>query len=455
MTAALESRIRARGLEIGFQRVSFSAAGRAPRAQAFRAWLDRGFAADMAYLAKDPGHREDVTRRSPWARSIITVSLSYAGSRRAPAVWPDRLDAPRSPGAHGSSLSEENLPDPSLPLATSSVPSGSEPHRHRPSSHADPPRSVAGRDAPETVHGPADQRAAAAPTSRSSDGPGISEFVSAYAQGQDYHRVLGDRLERLARFVRCEGGPDCEARVLVDSSAILERDHAAAAGIGWIGKNAMVIDPDAGSFLFLGEILTDLELTPGTEMEDLCGSCTRCLDACPTQAIVEPRVIDARRCISYLTIELRDRIDPELRASVGEHLFGCDVCQDVCPWNHRVPESNEESLHTMPGVTGTSLEEAVALETSEFGARFKGSAIARAKRSGFVRNALIVAANRNDGLALRAGDAALSDQDPVVRETAVWALSRGEGTERRAAVRAAETEPDSDVRARMRAALER
>ena len=370
--SGLEERIRSRGSELGFVRVSFSAAGPAPRAELFRRWLERGFHGEMDYLGRDAELRADVTRRSPWARTVISAALRYAPS-----------PVPRTDGA-----------------------------------------------------------------------PGLSGFVSRYALGKDYHKVLKRRLDELGRFVRDEGGGRVEARSLVDTSAILERDHASASGLGWTGKNAMVIDPQEGSYLFLGEILTDLELQPGSEMEDLCGGCTRCIDACPTGAIVEARILDARRCISYLTIELRGAVAAPLRAAIGDHLFGCDVCQEVCPWNRESSPAQEPEFLPGPGVERTSLEEAVTLDAAEFSARFRDSAVSRARRNGFVRNALIVSANRGELAALRAGRAVLEDPDPALRETAVWALAKGEPADRRASRSAAEREPDDAVRRRMLEATE-
>jgi len=278
---------------------------------------------------------------------------------------------------------------------------------------------------------------------------GIAGLVSGYAVGKDYHDVLKGRLEELARFIQIEAGARAQTRALVDTSAILERDHASRSGLGWTAKNTMVIDPERGSYFFLGEILTDLELAPGAEMEDLCGSCTKCIDACPTGAIVEPRVLDARRCISYLTIELRGSIPAPLRSAVGDHLFGCDICQEVCPWNQRAQATREPDLRRGAAVERTSLEEAVGMDAAVFRERFHGSAISRAKRGGLVRNALIVAANRGDGPALRAGRQALQDADPMLRETAVWALARGDAGDRRLAALCAEREPDPEVRSRM------
>ena len=184
-------------------------------------------------------------------------------------------------------------------------------------------------------------------------------------------------------------------------------------------------------------------------MEDLCGSCSRCIDACPTGAIVDARVVDARRCLSYLTIELRSSVPSHLREAMGNHLFGCDVCQEVCPWNHRVPAAREPELRAGRAVEETTLEEVVRMDAPAFSARFRGSAISRTKRNGLVRNALIVAANTRDGAALRAGRAVLEDPEPMLREAAVWALARGEAPDRSLAVHAAERETDPALRACM------
>jgi epoxyqueuosine reductase len=216
----------------------------------------------------------------------------------------------------------------------------------------------------------------------------------------------------------------------------------------------MLIHPEAGSYFFLGEVLTSVELEPKGEMEDLCGTCTACIEACPTGAIVGPRVVDARRCISYLTIELRGAIPESQRSAVGEHLFGCDVCQEVCPWNRRAAPGRCEALGPAREVVETTLMEAVLLDEDAFATRFRRTSIARTHRSGFVRNALVVAANRSDSETLAAGAGLLGDPDPAVRETAVWALARGDSGERRRARRAAESEPDPALRERMLAATD-
>jgi epoxyqueuosine reductase len=392
MSGGLEERIRARGRDLGFRKVVFSPGARSPRAGALLRWLDRGFAGEMQYMKREPEGRADVTWRSPWVRTVISVALDY-GSPMAPGYRP--YESPANPA------------------------------RGRPEPRAEVPESA-----------------------------GLSGFVSRYALGRDYHDVLKTRLEELARFIRTEAPGRVETRALVDTSALLERDHASVGGLGWTGKNAMVIDPESGSYFFLGEILTDLELAHGAEAADLCGSCTKCLEACPTGAIIEPRVLDARRCISYLTIELRGSIPSGLRSSLDDHLFGCDVCQEVCPWNRRTPPAEETGFRPGPEVEETTLEDVIRMDTPAFAARFRGTALARAKRSGLVRNALIVAANRRDPAAVRAGRAILEDPDPMLRETAVWSLARGEPGERRLAAAACAREPDAECRERMREDLD-
>jgi len=391
--AGLSERIRARGAELGFERIGFSRAGPSPRSDALRQWIAGGLAGSMSYMEKDVEGRADPTRRSPWARSVVSAALHYDPP------------PPRTPGQDAAGAR------PTMAGAAGG----------------------AGADAGADV----------------GTGAGIAPLVSSYAVGQDYHDVMRIRLGELARFVREEAGGRAEARALVDTSAVLERDIGSLGGIGWTGKNAMLIDPRAGSYFFLGEVLTSVEIEPTGEMEDLCGTCTACLDACPTGAIVGPRVVDARRCLSYLTIEHRGAVPHELRTAIGAHLFGCDVCQEVCPWNRHAAPGACETLSPGPGVTGTTLEEAVALDDRGFSERFRRTAIARGHRSGLVRNALLVAANTGSAAALAAGSDRLTDADASVRETAVWALARGDRRERERAARAAEAEPDPAVRASM------
>jgi epoxyqueuosine reductase len=216
--------------------------------------------------------------------------------------------------------------------------------------------------------------------------------VARYARGRDYHRVIRPRLHTLKDVLRSAGGSDVRSRASIDTSAVLERSLAASAGLGWIGKNTNLIAPGLGSYFFIGIVLTTAELIPDAALPDRCGTCTACLDACPTGAFVTPYTLDARRCISYLTIEHRGEIDESLQAGIGGWLFGCDVCQEVCPWNRHAPPARDSALAA--GVPPGEPETLVAMTEDEFRERFRGSAMKRARHAGLTRNARIVLANR-------------------------------------------------------------
>ncbi len=236
--------------------------------------------------------------------------------------------------------------------------------------------------------------------------------LARYAAGPDYHDVIWERMGKVVTWLQTEL-PGCRARAVADTAPLLERDFARRAGLGWIGKNTMLINKHRGSYFFLGAILTDLDLKPDPPHEsDHCGTCTACLDACPTQAFPEPGVLDARRCISYLTIELRNPVPAELRSGVGDWLFGCDVCQEVCPWN-RHDETQPESVDAV---------ELLGMDDQEFRNRYRGTALMRTKRRGLLRNAALVLGNTGDEHALPVLRAALNDSEPMIREAAEWAI---------------------------------
>jgi epoxyqueuosine reductase len=223
--------------------------------------------------------------------------------------------------------------------------------------------------------------------------------VARYARGDDYHDVMLERLQALHRWLAEELGRDVAGKAYVDTGPLLERDLARRAGLGWFGKNTNLINPALGSFFFLGALLVGVELSPDTPFSaDRCGSCTRCLDACPTEAFAAPRLLDATRCISYLTIELKGEIPESLRAAIGDHLYGCDVCQDVCPWNQRfarelrVPEFAPREFIAGKGAR-TLARDLLAMSQEEFSAAFKGSPMKRAKLRGLKRNAAVVLRN--------------------------------------------------------------
>jgi epoxyqueuosine reductase len=253
--------------------------------------------------------------------------------------------------------------------------------------------------------------------------------VALYARGRDYHRVLGEKLKRLAAWLEESTGQP--TRTFVDTGPVLERAWAEQAGVGWIGKNANLLSRELGSWLLLGEILAVATLVPDDGPHaDFCGTCTACLDACPTGAIVEPGVVDSNLCISYWTIEHRGAVPAERRAGNGDWIFGCDVCQDVCPWNQQFArEAKDERLSFRDDLQGLDPEAILDMDEATFRARYSGTSLMRAKWEGMRRNACIVLGNRRRETAVPALARALEDDDPVVRSHAAWALGRIGGSE--------------------------
>jgi epoxyqueuosine reductase len=281
--------------------------------------------------------------------------------------------------------------------------------------------------------------------------------ISNYAWGMDYHEAMTPRLEQLATWLRMAAGAEVTQRVYVDTGAILERDHAESAGLGFTGKNTMVIAPRRGSFFFLGELLTSVSL-PADEAPRMpgCGTCQRCLDACPTGAFPRPYVLDARRCISYLTIELKGSIPPPMRPLLGNWVYGCDVCQEVCPFNRFAPESVEVTLR--PGFADAAappLLALLALDEEAFSQRFAFSPIKRIGHARLLRNACVAAGNWGSEEAVPALTRLLSAPSPLVRGHAAWALGQIGGVSAAQTLnRARSVERDAQVREEIEAALQ-
>ena len=250
-------------------------------------------------------------------------------------------------------------------------------------------------------------------------------WISRYAWGEDYHRVLRQGLRRLEANLRELAGAPFDAKICVDTAPLAERTYARLAGLGWIGKNTCLINQPRGSWFFLGELLVSLEIEPDAPPPDRCGTCRRCIDACPTQAIVPfgaRYAVDSRLCISYLTIELRGGIAEDRRAGNGGHVFGCDICQDVCPWNARAPVTQDAAFH--PRQVAPPLDRLAALSETEFRELFGGTPVSRARYAGFLRNVAVAMGNRGLPQFRVALEKLTASEDPMVAEHARWALGK-------------------------------
>ncbi|HJT70592.1 MAG TPA: tRNA epoxyqueuosine(34) reductase QueG [Terriglobales bacterium] len=265
----------------------------------------------------------------------------------------------------------------------------------------------------------------AQPYSTELNNPGRG-WISRYAWShEDYHDSVLRRLREMeAKLKEVSGDIDFETRCYVDTGPIVERVYARYAGLGWQGKNTCLISQQIGSWLFLGVIITSLELQPDLPAPDRCGTCTRCIDACPTHALIAPYQLDSSKCISYLTIEKRGAISEDLRTGIGHQVYGCDICQDVCPWNRKSPVTDKPEFQPREGLVNPALAWLAEISEDEFREKFRGSPIKRAKRQGLRRNALIAIGNSGDETLLPVLEKAVQDSDPVVAEAAAWAKRR-------------------------------
>jgi epoxyqueuosine reductase len=275
------------------------------------------------------------------------------------------------------------------------------------------------------------------PYSNQSDDP-RQGWISRYAWSRgDYHEAVMGRLRQVEAalrhavaepagrtFPQAGETPELETRCYVDTGPVVERVYAKYAGLGWIGKNTCILNQTVGSWLFLGVILASIDLTPDLPAPDRCGTCTRCIDACPTKALIEPYRLDSNRCIAYLTIEKRGDIPESMRDGMGRHVFGCDICQDVCPWNRKAPATSAAEFQPREGLVNPALEWLAEITGEEFRQRFRGSPIRRAKRSGIRRNAVIAMGNSGEPRFVPVVKKLAADDDPVLAEHARWAMKR-------------------------------
>ena len=372
----LKAQIKTAASKLGFGLCGVTTAGPPPHADEFQRWIAEGRHGEMGYMARRVERRTDLQNILPGVKSVIVAGMNYLGES-------ETADSP-SPGLsrEGRGKMWEAVSDGRL---SSSSP-------------------LAGEDKGEG--------------SRPNTG-----IIARYARGRDYHEFIGGKLEALSARLRELGGVDVQTKWYVDTGPVLERDLAQRAGIGWIGKHTNLISKQLGNWFFLGEILTTLELEPDVPEREYCGTCTRCITACPTEAIRAPYQLDARRCISYLTIELKDSIPVELRSLIGNRIFGCDDCLAVCPWNRFAKTANTMKLDRAD-LKNPDLIELMSLTEPQFREHFRGTPIERIRRRGLLRNVAVALGNSGDRHALPVLEKAVTDTEPLVREHAAWAIER-------------------------------
>jgi len=383
----MKAAIRQRAQELGFAACHFTTAAPPASAWHFQQWLAQGRHGQMAYLERQARQRLDPQQVLASARSIITLGVSYA-----------EQDLAHWQGASGRARELSNLP-----MANRNHP-GSPMQKNWPSAM----------------------------------GNGQRGAVARYARYADYHEILGQGLKLLAEFVNQLGGPGTRSLGCVDTGPLLERDLAQRAGLGFIGKHTNLISRRLGNWIFLAEVITTLELGPDAPEQNHCGSCRRCLAACPTGALLAPFQLDARRCISYLTIELKGPIPVELRPALGHRIYGCDDCLAVCPWNRFACQGELLKARARPDLATPDLLELLALDEAGFQRRFAGTPLLRPRRRGLLRNVCVALGNTADQTALPALQQAAADPEPLIAEHARWSGEQVRARNRRVIERGAD-----------------
>ncbi|MFN9720000.1 MAG: tRNA epoxyqueuosine(34) reductase QueG [Planctomycetota bacterium] len=361
--AALTEQLKSLGAKLGFAKIGIAPAVTPTGFHRLLDWIADGYAADMQWMERRRDAYNHPNGVMPGTRSVIMAAMNYHDGTPVPS---SRIRQNSSPGTPG-------------------------------------------KDTPN-LHESSDKL------------PRIARYASG---STDYHDVLKPLLKQLGDLIR-RSIPGAKTRVVIDTAPLLERDFGRLAGLGWFGKNTMLISRDIGSWFFLGAVLADVELDYDDAVEQTyCGTCTRCLDVCPTQAFPEPGVLDARRCISYLTIEHRHAPIPmELRDGIGEWLFGCDLCQDVCPWNRFAPEKTLPEFQSQPKLTHIDCRALLRMSDDDFNREFGDTPLSRPGRSGILRNAAIVLGNLGDRSSLPELRQATDDPDPLIVDAASWAIRR-------------------------------
>jgi len=390
----MKEAVKARARELGFDDCRITSPAPPESAGALRKWLEDGMQGEMGWLQRNAAKRADPSLVLPGARSIVLVAASYHANVSGEAL-PGRARSPSVPSlpSSGGALWPKDPVDSECftksrgAFGESTLPSA---------------RGAFGKSALPSTRG----------------------VIARYAMHADYHDVLADRLKQLSDFINSLGGGDARSLWYTDTGPVLERDLGQRAGLGFAGKHTNLISRTLGNWFLIGEILTTVELEPDQPERNRCGSCARCISACPTAAIRAPFTLDARRCISYLTIELKGAIPEELRPLIGNRIFGCDDCLDACPWNKFAREGALMRAHRRDDLQTAELLELVALDDARFKARFAGTPIARSKRRGLLRNVCVALGNVAGVETLPALERAANDAEPLIAEHARWAIER-------------------------------
>jgi len=393
----MKEAIRDRARELGFDDCRFTTAAAPESASRFQDWLAEGRQGEMAYLERNAHKRVDPQKVLTGAKSVIALAVSYEGNARLEREGQRAVSI-------GNTLGQIDK----RPLTPALSPWDGEREN----------RSLS--DGQTGSIGTYDLRG----ENLTSESFTLKGFIARYARYADYHDVIGQRLRELVDFIGRLGGPGTRSLWYVDTGPLLERDLAQRAGLGFVGKHTNLISRRLGNWIFLSEIITTLHVEPDAPEKNRCGSCRRCLDACPTAAITAPFQLDARLCISYLTIELKGPIPIELRGAVGNRIYGCDDCLAVCPWNRFARTGKIMRDHTRPELNEPNLVELLSLTEAEFNARFAGTPMLRGKRKGLLRNVCVALGNIGEATALPALQRASADPEPLIAEHARWAIDR-------------------------------